>query len=273
MTLASRVRRFAGRSERSLLIVNTVEHEAALRAAAMHERSRVVIRETPQYLKGVRGRLRKHFLQAMPDGTLAGVGRAQSDRWSDVLGTDVVHLMNVYELPDALPPRFETPVRFLTAGRRTSSKGTQLAVEAWGQMRHRDRARLLIAGGDFGSRETDGVSWLGHVPDLANSMRDIGDVYLAVSTEETFSRASVEAAAAGLMLVAWDIPAHREQVEMFGGELVPAGDVSALAQRLDELSQLPAEDLHRRKVETQRRARERLDPVAAGAAWWRWFLS
>ncbi len=88
----------------------------------------------------------------------------------------------------------------------------------------------------------------GDVPDLLAGM----DVFVLSSRTEGYSLALVEAAAAGLPIVATDVGGNAEIVAQdVTGLLVPAGDPQALARALEALSDDPG--LRARMGEAARR--------------------
>ena len=154
----------------------------------------------------------------------------------------MTHLANVYEEARRTAEPVGSgaaggPVRFLVVGGRSAVKGVDLAVDAFARRRRPPgEAELVVAGGDFPPRVDGAVRWLGAVPDLAGRMADVGDVLLGVSRTEPYSRAVVEAAFAGLPLLAWTTGGYVEQLDQFGGWGVEPFDVDALAARIDEVT-------------------------------------
>jgi Glycosyl transferases group 1 len=263
------------RHEQERFAVNTIEYEASLVCGLRWPlKGRVMIRERPGYAQGARGRLRTALLRRYPSGNLCGVGRRQAEDWSDTLGRPVRHLVNIYE------PRPEpTPVddglvglRFLVVGGRSPTKGVDLARSAWSHVTRPD-CQLLVASNDFPIAQDGQVRWLGDVPGLADRFETVADVMLGVSRHETFSRAVVEAAFAGVPTLAWDAEGYPEQIEALGGWLAPAGDAVALARKVEELAAMGRSAIRDEGQRVRRRAVEQFDADAAAAAWWDWLLA
>jgi glycosyltransferase involved in cell wall biosynthesis len=84
------------------------------------------------------------------------------------------------------------------------------------------------------------LEWLGHVEDMADLLGQVDVVALPTSYGEGVPRVLLEAAAAGLPLVATSAPGCREIVEHdLNGLLVPPGDADALAGALRRLIDSP----------------------------------
>ena len=118
--------------------------------------------------------------------------------------------------------------------------------------RHRDVA-VVVAGpfdGDKGdpltaadveAAEAAGVRFLSHRND-PERLYAAFDIYVLASHREGFPRSAMEAAAAGLPIVATDIRGCREVVDHGRtGILVPVRDAGALEAALDQLAKDPAE--------------------------------
>ena len=87
---------------------------------------------------------------------------------------------------------------------------------------------------------TDRVRFLGATDDVAG-LYAASDVYVHASTSEGFPNAVIEAMAAGLPVVATDLPGIRDAVgEVGGSHLVPAGSAAALASQVLALHADPA---------------------------------
>ena len=263
------------RSADEVLVVNTVEFEAALlRARMWPHRARVMIRENMDSCTGLRGRLRVSVLRSAPSVAMVAVGERQAAEWRTRLGRDVARRVNVYEPGPASPDASPTgPIRFLVVGGRTPTKGVDLAVAAYGMMQRRDDARLVIASGDFEPHVDGGVVWLGYVPDLGREMGHHGDALIGASRQEAFARAVVEAAMAGMPTVAWDTGGYSEQVPALGGRLVRPFEPAAMAAAMDELVSQGRAGLRTMAPEIRRKALSQFDPERAAAAWWAWILS
>lgn len=262
------------RSPNEVLVVNTIEYEAALfRAKTWPHQAKVMIRESKARGTGFRGRARVALLRSAPSVSMAAVGELQAREWRDVLGRDVERRVNVYEAGEASDDTPGTgPIRFLVVGGASQIKGVDLAVEAFEAMACKDGARLVVASGDFDPRDEDGVLWTGYVPDLGRHMARHGDVLLGASRHEAFARAVVEAGLAGLPTLAWDVEGYSEQIRVLGGRVVAPYDTRALAEAMDEIVGQGRTALAARGVDVRRRARQEFDAETAAAAWWEWIL-
>ncbi|MEA2828883.1 MAG: hypothetical protein QOG43_3322 [Actinomycetota bacterium] len=265
------------------LVVNTVEYEASLALARRWPGpNRIAVREAvAAHGWGPRGRARVALVRGNRAARLAAVGEGQAREWAERLGRPVAHLANVYEpapreavAAAAAPDGGDGPVRFLVVGGRSAVKGVDLAVAAFARRRRPPgEAELVVAGGDFPPRVDGAVRWLGAVPDLARRMADLGDVLLGVSRTEPYSRAVVEAALAGLPLLAWTAGGYVEQLDQFGGWGVAPFDLDAMAARIDEVTALGRSGTAAAGAESRRRAATVHDPDRAAAAWWDWILT
>ena len=134
--------------------------------------------------------------------------------------------------------RFEI---LLEAVERLATKVPRLAVLMVGGGGEERRIRRLAAQKGI----QDHIVFTGF---LGNPMRVYGllDVYVATSLKEGLPLAPLEAMAAGLPIVATDVPGHRDVVAKGEtGLLVPAEDSAALADAIVELAADPA---RRRKM-------------------------
>ncbi len=126
-------------------------------------------------------------------------------------------------------------------------KGLDLLLEAWAiVVRELPQARLIIAG-HGPERETlrDRAEQLGIAASVLFPGNITGsekwallgccEVYVSSARREPFSNALLEALAAGCRVVATDTGANGEMVRTCGlGELVPVGDIPALARALTQ---------------------------------------
>ena len=164
--------------------------------------------------------------------------------------------------------RWRDPARvnLLFVGRLDPRKGVQHLLAAMPEVvaRTRGRARLLIVGNSaLRPRLERGVPaalrphihFLGHVPsaDLPRWYAT-GDVFVSpASGNESFGIVLLEAMAAGVPVVATDIPGYRSVIQPGeNAEAFPPGDVGALARALVRLVDDPA-----RRAELARRGRSR----------------
>lgn len=131
------------------------------------------------------------------------------------------------------------------SGRLSREKGVSVLVEAWKKVRaeHADaHLYLLGSGGAFGTAEGElralagdlglasSVTFAGHVDNVLEYLL-AADVFVMPSPAEGMSNALVEAMAAGVAIVATDIPAHEGLLE--DGRtalLVPVQDAGSLGR-------------------------------------------
>ncbi len=133
-------------------------------------------------------------------------------------------------------------------GRLVAEKGYPELFEAAARLSAQGNpARFLVVGPEdpdkadalpaslIRSAEAGGVRFLGYRRDV-EALYAAMDVYVLASHREGFPRSAMEAAAAGLPVVASDVRGCRQVVDDGkSGRLVPVGDVSALAEALDAL--------------------------------------
>jgi glycosyltransferase involved in cell wall biosynthesis len=156
---------------------------------------------------------------------------------------------------DALQPLPEPQgtITFGFAGRLLADKGIQALVAAHQILRDRGyNYNLLIAGNPDPVNpasialsevqqwsQTAGLTWLGHVDDIASFWRSC-HVAVLPSHREGLPVSLLEAAACGRPLVATDAPGCREIVrEGQTGLTVPIENPTALAEALQRLAQSP----------------------------------
>jgi glycosyltransferase involved in cell wall biosynthesis len=160
-------------------------------------------------------------------------------------GVDVNRFM-----PLAEPP---PPVTFGFVGRLLDDKGVRTLVEAFRLLRARGSdARLLIAGTPDPANpasvteaeaqswnEEPGITWLGHVGDIAGLWAR-AHVAVLPSRREGLPLSLMEAAACGRAIVASDVPGCREVViHEQTGLLFPVDDAPALAAAMERLADAP----------------------------------
>ncbi|MDT3670433.1 MAG: glycosyltransferase [Aromatoleum sp.] len=140
-----------------------------------------------------------------------------------------------------------------TIGRQVPVKGYLHLVRAFARVAGRfpDVVLVLIGAGRQSGELRDEVRRLGiedrvvlpgTVPDALRFLRAF-DLWAMPSLEEGFPLALLEAMAAGLPVIASDIPSMRDLVAGAGGALVPPADDVALADALAEHLVLPREGL------------------------------
>lgn len=141
------------------------------------------------------------------------------------------------------------PLRVVLAARLLWDKGLAEYAEAARQLRAEGRTiRFVLAGApDPGNpasvdpaiverwRGDAGITWLGHVDDMA-ALYQNADVAVLPSYREGLPRSLIEAAACALALVTTDVPGCRAVVrDGVDGLLVPVRDAAALARALARL--------------------------------------
>ncbi|MDE1895950.1 MAG: glycosyltransferase family 4 protein [Rhodospirillales bacterium] len=175
-------------------------------------------------------------LNAMADG-----GMVQRDRTRLIRGAGVdIELF-------APSPEPEGPIRIALAARMIQEKGIPDFVAAARLLK--GKAEFWLAGApdlsnpnpvreaELRGWEAEGiVKWLGPVKDMAGLLHQIHIFSLPSTYREGLPKAVLEAMAAGLPVVATDIPGCREAVvDGETGFLVPARSPEALADALDKL--------------------------------------
>lgn len=134
------------------------------------------------------------------------------------------------------------PCRIVAVGRLTPQKGFDILVNAmarvpgswqlaiWGEGVERTRLINLVA--ELGLQ--DRIHLRGYAPDPFRAMRD-ADVFVMPSRFEGFGNVLVEALACQCQIVAADCPYGPREILQGGtlGELVPVGDVDALAAAIE----------------------------------------
>jgi glycosyltransferase involved in cell wall biosynthesis len=197
-------------------------------------------------LRDIRTRFRRPHVPVMPNGL-------------DLDAFDRRPFRPVFE-------RAEGQVVLGNVGRLTKQKGHEILLEVAHLLRSRGVAfRLLVAGaGDLHRELMDRarelgvqshVEFLGFVDDVPGFLAGI-DIFLLSSLWEGFGYVITEAGAASLPVVAFDVSSNPEIIEHgTTGYLVPFGDVSAFAGRVQELIERP--DLRRTMGAAARAAVER----------------
>jgi glycosyltransferase involved in cell wall biosynthesis len=138
-------------------------------------------------------------------------------------------------------------------GRLLADKGIHALIRAQRLLRQRgSNVELLIAGTPDPANPASltaeeaaalnrepGVTWLGHVDDIA-ALWARAHIAALPSRREGLPMTLLEAAACGRPLVATDVPGCREIVRHGEtGLLVPADDAAALADAIDKLARSP----------------------------------
>lgn len=150
-------------------------------------------------------------------------------------------------LPEGIPV-------LLNVGRQTAQKGHARLIDAFKEFRHHRPAHLVILG-----RTGDGTPALSHAIERSGVEHSItvipytesvaayykrADLFVFTSLMEGLGTAVIEAMAAGLPVLAFDIPPVHEVTD--GGrvaELVPVGDTAALLESMNRL--IDSENLRR----------------------------
>jgi glycosyltransferase involved in cell wall biosynthesis len=133
----------------------------------------------------------------------------------------------------------------VSTGRIEAEKGQKCLVEACGRLKDRIKFRLLLIGEvvneeyakvcenvalEFGIQ--DCVAFTGYREDI-DKILQAADIFVLPSTGEAFSRAIVEAMAAGKPVVATDVGGTKEAIENgISGFLVPPEEPMALADKI-----------------------------------------
>ncbi len=150
-------------------------------------------------------------------------------------------------------PEPPEPLTFGFVGRLLDDKGVRTLVEAFRLLRARGSdARLLIAGTPDPANPASvteaeaaswnkepGVTWLGHVDDIAGLWAR-AHVAVLPSRREGLPLSLMEAAACGRAMIASDVPGCREVViHEQTGLLFPVDDAAALAAAMERLAGAP----------------------------------
>jgi glycosyltransferase involved in cell wall biosynthesis len=153
------------------------------------------------------------------------------------------------ETQPALMVPIDTPLA-VYAGRLHAAQGLKQLVAAWRLVvARRPTARLWMAG-DGPQRQAlqDHIDFLGlhgrvvctGTFDQVDDLLTAADLFVRPAYEEGLSRALLEAMAAGLPIVASDVPGHREAIaDGRHGRLVPAERPDALAAAVVQLFEQP----------------------------------
>lgn len=159
----------------------------------------------------------------------AEYARRGTGRVAEVVPNGIDHAGLASLLPERLGGRI------LFVGRDEPRKGVGVLLEAFSGLRR--EAELVLVGPTSDSRRAGRVSSLGRLPE-GGLRRELAraDVLVAPSLGgESFGVVLLEAMAAGVPVVASDIPGYRAVLPPDAGRLVPPGDADALAAVLDGL--------------------------------------
>ena len=167
----------------------------------------------------------------------------------------------------AVPAELPEGRRLLFVNRLDPRKGFRVMVEAFGKLASDSRDLLLVVAGDGAERSAiqslsgdvrSRVVMLGNIPhEGLPPYHAASEVFCAPSTgRESFGIVLVEAMAAGLPIVASDIPGYREVVrDEIEGILDPPRDPSTLARGVEDV--LEDADLAKRLGEAGRERAQR----------------
>lgn len=152
------------------------------------------------------------------------------------------------------------PPTFVFAGHASERKGIDVLLEASGRLRAEHPHRLQIVGGAEASIDWAAYDWVectGRVPqsDLADRFR-AADCLVLPSRHDSFGMVVVEAMATGLPAIVSENVGAKEVVEEGRtGWVVPVDDVTALAERMRQALEDPAQlsSMGRRAAEVARR--------------------
>jgi glycosyltransferase involved in cell wall biosynthesis len=154
---------------------------------------------------------------------------------------------------DAQPSRElaqpDLPVSVVYLGRMLKAKGIEATVEAVQLARQVTNVRLDLWGtpdpGNLTSltsdellelSELEGIKWHGWAADISGIWQR-ADIAILLSTREGMPRSLIEAAAAGLPMIAFDVAGCRSIVRNgVNGFLVPPGDIRAVADAIVKLA-------------------------------------
>jgi glycosyltransferase involved in cell wall biosynthesis len=169
-----------------------------------------------------------------------------------------IHASELRDLHPRLDRALSAPPRLIYAGRLSSEKGVSVLLHALALLK---APHLLIAGdgpqraaleADVASRGLGGrVTFLGQLdrPALSRWLRE-ADVFVQPSFTEGFPKASLDALAHGLPVIASEVGATRALIGSASerGMLVPPGDAPALAVAITRMLGEPRDwpDLRRR---------------------------
>jgi glycosyltransferase involved in cell wall biosynthesis len=231
--------------EADLVHLNSVKLAAAALAASLAG-ARVVY-----HLHELAGRIGPLLRAAIGRADCAAFcSRTCADHFAQVPARRKAVLVNAVRLPGKVLHRGEAALpRIVMLGSINPGKGQDLLVEAFARLSH-PAAELHLYGNvgmsarRYVERIRERSTELGlsgrlfmHSPtDDVPAVLAGATILVHTSWRESFGMALVEGMAAGLPVVAHDLGGMREVVaDGENGFLVPAGDISALAERLDRL--------------------------------------
>lgn len=143
----------------------------------------------------------------------------------------------------------ESPLKIVSTGRVEPEKGQKFLIEACGRLKERINFHLILVGEvvdqeyarvcenialEYGIR--DCLTLTGYREDIDGILQD-ADIFVLPSTGEAFSRAIIEAMAAGRPVVATDVGGTKEAIEDgVSGFVVPPVDAAAMVERIFALA-------------------------------------
>lgn len=205
---------------------------------------------------------------------------ADERRYREVLGAAVpiVRIPNALPRLDSVEADLTTPA-FVAAGRLAPEKGFDLLIEAFRHVvaKHPDwRLRIYGRGPQEAALQqqieaaglSEHVLLMGPTARLEHEMASASGFVLS-SRYEGFGLVIVEAMHVGLPVISFDCPHGPAEIIHHGetGLLVPAGDIPALAEAMNQLIEHPEE--RSRIGRAGRDAAGRFDAASIGADWYR----
>ncbi len=143
----------------------------------------------------------------------------------------------------------ESPLKIVSTGRVEPEKGQKFLIEACGRLKERINFHLILVGEvvdqeyarvcenialEYGIR--DRLTLTGYREDIDGILQD-ADIFVLPSTGEAFSRAIIEAMAAGRPVVATDVGGTKEAIEDgVSGFVVPPVDAAVMVERIFALA-------------------------------------
>lgn len=184
-----------------------------------------------------------HYVVVVSEAMQANL-RNRFTRWSE----KIVFIPNGVSIDSTgIKPPFRSPLRLLSVGSLIRRKRIETLLNALSELKNQPTISLRIIG-DGPEREyleetarslavQDFVSFAGNVPpeEIAEHLQ-WADIFVFASESEGRPNAVLEAMAAGLPVIATDIPGVRELIETDSGMLYPVGDASALAQCIQDMA-------------------------------------
>jgi glycosyltransferase involved in cell wall biosynthesis len=209
-------------------------------------------------------------------GALTVLTEEDERDYGELLATRVERIPNALPRMDGGVSALESHVA-VAAGRLTGQKGFDLLIDAWRTVaRERPDWELRVFGGgpkraeleaQIAAAGLDGrVRLMGATRQLGSEMA-AASLFVLSSRFEGFGMVIVEAMSKGLPVVSFDCPRGPSEIIDVGvdGDLVPSGDVGALARALVELTG-DAERRRRYGAAALEKARE-FEIEAVGARW------